>query len=74
VFIQDTGQHILAPANEQQSDEFFYQQLSIAIQQGNAACVLGTLPKSTCPEERFYLQLNLTMDSYVIVFTFLSFY
>jgi hypothetical protein len=55
VFIQDTGRHILAATHESRSAEFIYQRLSVAIQQGNAACVLGTLPKSAYPEELFYM-------------------
>jgi hypothetical protein len=44
VFIQDIAQLILAAARESRSAEFLSQQLSVDIQQGNAACVLGTWP------------------------------
>ena len=54
-FIQDVGRRILAATHEPRSAEFLYQRLSVAIQQGNAACVLGTLPKSACFEELFCL-------------------
>jgi hypothetical protein len=44
MFIQDVGRHILAAANESRSAAFFYQRLGVAIQQGNATCIIGTLP------------------------------
>jgi hypothetical protein len=55
VFIPDIGRRILAATHEWRSAEFLYERLSLAIQQGNAACVLGTLPKSACLEVLFYL-------------------
>jgi hypothetical protein len=40
---------------ESRSAAVLYQRLSVAIRQGNAACVLRTLPKSAYLEELFYL-------------------
>jgi hypothetical protein len=41
-FIQELGFRIAAATNEPRSLAFLWQRLSVAVQQGNAACVLGT--------------------------------
>ena len=46
-FFADVGQRIATATGEPRSKTFLMQRLSIAVQQGNAACVLGTVPMST---------------------------
>ena len=46
-FFADVGQRIATATGEPRSKSFLMQRLSIAVQQGNAACVLGTVPMST---------------------------
>ena len=46
-FFADVGQRIATATGEPRSKTFLMQRLSIAVQQGNAACVLGTVPVST---------------------------
>lgn len=42
-FLRDVGRRIAAVTAEPRSTQFLLQRLSIAIQRGNAACVLGTI-------------------------------
>lgn len=42
-FMQDLGERIRAVSGEPRASEFLFQRLSVAIQRGNAASVLGTL-------------------------------
>ena len=42
-FVADIGSRVRAVTNEAQSRAFILQQVSVALQQGNAASVLGTL-------------------------------
>ena len=43
IFFKDLGRHIADVTQEQQSLQFLLQRVSIAVQRGNAASVLGTL-------------------------------
>ena len=40
---------------EPRSSQFLMQRLSVALQRGNAACVLGTVPSSHGLDDLFYL-------------------
>ena len=40
---------------ERRSFEFLMQRISVAIQRGNAACILGTLPSASELDDIFYL-------------------
>jgi hypothetical protein len=42
-FFRDIGNRIATATSEQRSHQFLMQRLSVAIQRGNAACVLGTV-------------------------------
>jgi len=46
VFINDLGRRISAVTGEQRATTFLKQRLSLAVQRGNAASVLGTLPRA----------------------------
>ncbi len=54
-FIDSLGKILAAVTGEPRSKLFLTQRISIAIQKGNAACVMGTLPPSLSMEEIFYL-------------------
>ena len=41
-FFQDVGRRIIAVTREPRTMTFLWQRLSVAVQRGNAACVLGT--------------------------------
>jgi hypothetical protein len=45
--VKEIGRRIAASTHEPRSTVFFRQRLSVAVQRGNAYCVLGTLPTST---------------------------
>ena len=44
--IKDIGSKIAEVAGEKRSTDFLFQRISIAIQRGNASCVIGTVPHS----------------------------
>jgi hypothetical protein len=54
-FFRDLGHRIAAVTSEPRSYQFLMQRLSVAVQRGNVACVLGTLPTSYGLDEIFYL-------------------
>ena len=54
-FFQNLGQRISVATGEPQSSQFLFQRLSVAIQRGNAACVVGTVPGSRGLEDIFYI-------------------
>ena len=55
VFLHDLGRRIAAVTAEPRSFQFLMQRLSVAVQRGNAACVLGTVPTSHGLDELFYI-------------------
>jgi hypothetical protein len=55
MFFRDLGNRIASVSNEARSYSFLMQRLSVAIQRGNAACVLGTFPCSSALDELFYI-------------------
>ena len=54
-FFQILGQRISVATGEPQSSQFLFQRLSVAIQRGNAACVVGTVPGSRGLDDIFYI-------------------
>lgn len=54
-FFEDLGRRITAVTAEPRSFQFLMQRLSVTLQRGNAACVLGTVGSSWGLDEFFYL-------------------
>jgi hypothetical protein len=54
-FLQDLGRRISAVTAEPRSFQFLMQRLSVTVQRGNAACILGTVPTSRGLDELFYI-------------------
>ena len=54
-FFRDLEHWIQAVTSEPRSVQFLMQRLSVAVQRGNAACVLGTVPASLGLDELFYI-------------------
>ena len=54
-FLQDLGHRIAAVTAEPRSFQFLLQRLSVAVQRGNAACIVGTVPSSGLWDELYYL-------------------
>ena len=54
-FFWDIGPRIAVAAGEPRSTQFLFQRLSIAIQRGNAASVVGTASIDGCLDDMFYL-------------------
>ena len=52
-FIQDLSRHLRQVTGEPRSLEYLLQQISVAVQQGNAAAVLGTMGRSSGLETSF---------------------
>ena len=54
-FFRDIGRRIVSVTAEPRSFQFLMQRLSVAVQRGNAACVVGTVPFSACWDDLFYI-------------------
>jgi Reverse transcriptase (RNA-dependent DNA polymerase) len=54
-FLKDLGGRITAVTKERRAHEFLLQRVSVAVQRGNAACVLGTVGHNCKLDEIFYL-------------------
>jgi hypothetical protein len=54
-FFGDLGRRIASVTAEPRSSQFLMQRLSVALQRGNAACILGTVPSSHGLDDLFYL-------------------
>ena len=54
-FFRDLGKRIADVTAEPRSFQFLMQRLSVAVQRGNAACIVGTVPPSAGWDELFYL-------------------
>ena len=54
-FIQDLGSRIQDASGDKRSTSFLFQRLGICVQRGNAAAILGTLPKSRRLDELYNL-------------------
>ena len=55
-FFKDLGRRIAATTKEHRSFEFLMQRVSVVVQRGNAACVLGTTSDNNNKlEDLFYI-------------------
>ena len=54
-FLKELGARISTLTKERRSFEFLMQRFSVAIQRGNAACILGTLPSASDLDDICYL-------------------
>lgn len=54
-FFHDIGRRMVAVTAEPRSLQYFLQRLSVTVQRGNAACVLGTVPSSRGLHQLFYV-------------------
>jgi hypothetical protein len=54
-FFRNLGHRIASVTAEPRSFQFMMQRLSVAVQRGNAACVLGTVPAAIGLDELFYI-------------------
>jgi len=54
-FFRNLGHRITSVTTEPMSFQFLMQRLSVAVQRGNAACVLGTVPASIRLDKLFYI-------------------
>ena len=53
-FLKELGARIRTVSKERRSFEFLMQRFSVAIQRGNAACILGTLPSASDLDDIYY--------------------
>ena len=53
--LRDIGQRIAAVTGEPRSHQFLMQRLSVTLQRGNAACILGTVASTIGLDDVFYL-------------------
>ena len=51
--VKEIGKKVMEETGEKRSAFFLFQSISIAIQRGNASCILGTVPHSEGLEELF---------------------
>lgn len=56
-FIKDIGNRITSASGEKRATTFLFQRLGIAVQRGNAASILATLPTDGCLQELNYITL-----------------
>jgi hypothetical protein len=56
--LRDIGQRIAAVSGEPRSHQFLMQRLSVTVQRGNAACILGTVASDLGLDDIFYLYLS----------------
>lgn len=54
-FFRDIGQRIAAATAEPRSFQFLMQRVSVAVQRGNAACILGAVPPSVEWDDIYYI-------------------
>ena len=54
-FIKDIGGRIVDATGEKRSTAYLFQSISMALQRGNAACVVGTLPSMKSLDEIYNL-------------------
>ena len=54
-FFKDLGARIKTVTQERRAFDFLMQRVSVAIQRGNAACILGTLPSNSNLDAIYYL-------------------
>ena len=58
--IKTIGRKVMEVKNEKRSSFFLFQAISMAIQRGNAICVIGTFPQSKGFDEVFEFVTNST--------------
>ena len=51
--MKEIGKKVIEETGEKRSTFFLFQSISIAIQRGNASCILGTVPHSEGLDEIF---------------------
>ena len=56
--VKEIGKKVMQATGETRSTKFLFQAISIAVQQGNASCVIGTVPHSEGLEEIFEFVSN----------------
>ena len=56
--VKEIGKKVMQATGETRSTEFLFQAISIALQRGNASCVIGTVPHSEGLEEIFEFVSN----------------
>ena len=56
--VKEIGKKVMQATGETRSTEFLFQAMSIAVQRGNASCVIGTVPHSEGLEEIFEFVSN----------------
>lgn len=54
--IKTIGTKLNKLSGDNRSNSYLVQRISVAIQRGNAACIMNTFPKSNSLEEIFYIQ------------------
>ena len=57
---------MMEATGEKRSSFYLFQQISMAIQRGNASCILGTVPHSRGLEEIFEFVTNHKSDNDII--------
>ena len=56
--VKEIGKKVMQATGETRSTEFLFQAISLAVQRGNASCVIGTVPHSEGLEEIFEFVSN----------------
>ena len=64
-FFCDLGHRIAAVTSEPRSDQFVLQQLSVSVQRGNAACVLGTVSATKKLDDLFNLKFSFAYHFFI---------
>ena len=54
-FVSEIGRRLARATGDKRSKEFLVQRISMAVQRGNAAAILGTLPTGRGFGEIFYM-------------------
>jgi len=54
-FLHEVGRRMQFVTHEKRSFSFLMQRLSVAIQHGNTACIIGSVPHSARWDELFYI-------------------
>ena len=56
--VKEIGKKVMEETGERRSTFYLFQNISISIQRGNAACIIGTVPHSEGLEEIFEFETN----------------
>ena len=60
--VKEIGKKVMEETGEKRSSFFLFQSISMAIQRGNASCLLGTVPRSEGLEEIYEFVTNCTSN------------